>query len=305
MIYPKKLAEHTLQTFSLDKKTPDNEDIKKAYYHIDDYPINMHSHNFYEINIVVEGKGAHYVEDNVVKTRPGDVFAFPPGVKHGYWSEKDLKIFHLILPKYVLDKHSKDLEKFSGYHILFEIEPFIRKNYSENMFLKLTKSQLNNLKTLMDNMIDILTRGQTQEAKYMFELQSLLMIGELSHYINEKYQTVPVGDTPDDITMVKTIEFLRNSYYEKIKVDDLAKMANLSRSTYLRKFSSMMKKTPSEYLTEIRIKKSCEFLENAELSITYIAHACGFFDCSHFIRVFTKYNSTTPENYRKRVISRF
>ena len=95
-MYPKKLPNHTTETFRLEERLPDNTSIRKAYYHKDDYPINMHSHNFYEINIVVEGNGVHYIEDNLCLAKPGDVFAIPPKNRHGYWSENDLNIFHLL-----------------------------------------------------------------------------------------------------------------------------------------------------------------------------------------------------------------
>ena len=57
-MYPKKLPNHSTATFRLEEKH-NNEQLRRAYYHRNDYPINMHSHNFYEINIVVEGTGAH------------------------------------------------------------------------------------------------------------------------------------------------------------------------------------------------------------------------------------------------------
>ena len=305
-MYPKKLPNNTTETFRLEERLPDNTSIRKAYYHKDDYPINMHSHNFYEINIVVEGNGVHYIEDNLCLAKPGDVFAIPPKNRHGYWSENDLNIFHLLLPHYVLEKYSDELEKFSGYHTLFEIEPYIRKNYDESIFLHLTEEQLARLRPEMENILYDLQQEESEESNLIFEMRAILLICTLSRLIDTDYRMqLPDTTQPDALSIVKTIEYMRKEFSEKISIDDLARKANMSRSTYLRRFTAICKTTPTEYLAEIRIKKACELLKNANLSVTDVAQACGFFDCSHFIRVFSKYRGTTPRNYRQTILTRF
>ena len=223
-MYPKKLPNHTTETFRLEERLPDNTSIRKAYYHKDDYPINMHSHNFYEINIVVEGNGVHYIEDNLCLAKPGDVFAIPPKNRHGYWSENDLNIFHLLLPHYVLEKYSDELEKFSGYHTLFEIEPYIRKNYDESIFLHLTEEQLARLRPEMENILYDLQQEESEESNLIFEMRAILLICTLSRLIDTDYRMqLPDTTQPDALSIVKTIEYKRKEFSEKISIDDLAR----------------------------------------------------------------------------------
>lgn len=302
-MYPKTLPNHSTSTFRLEEKH-NNELLQKAYYHRDDYPINMHSHNFYEINIVVEGEGAHYIEDISMPIHPGDVFAIPPKSRHGYWSEKDLNLFHLILPHYVLEKYENELQNFCGYNMLFEIEPWLRKKSADRFFLHLTEAELADLRHDMDDLIAI-SQEESEEANILFELRAVLLICTLSRLLNNGSDSLSADPHGDSAFIVKTLKYMNDNYYEKITVEELSSIANMSRSTYLRRFSSICKTSPMEYLAELRIKKACVLLKNKELSITDIAQSCGFFDCSHFIRIFSKLRGTTPNSYRKNILTRF
>ena len=48
-----------------------------CYFHKNDFPIQMHSHEFYEINIIAEGTGLHYIENNSYPITSGDFFHHP------------------------------------------------------------------------------------------------------------------------------------------------------------------------------------------------------------------------------------
>lgn len=49
-----------------------------CYFHKNDFPIQMHSHEFYEINIIAEGTGRHYIENNSYPITSGDFFIGKP-----------------------------------------------------------------------------------------------------------------------------------------------------------------------------------------------------------------------------------
>lgn len=69
-----------------------------AYFHDSEFPLYMHSHDFYEMNIIIEGYGRHYIEDKNFPAVPGNVFVIPPKISHGYWAQNDtMSIFHLLL----------------------------------------------------------------------------------------------------------------------------------------------------------------------------------------------------------------
>ena len=56
-----------------------------GFSHVGIFPINMHSHDFYEINIITNGLGRHYISNKSIQAQKCDVFFLPPNVKHGYF----------------------------------------------------------------------------------------------------------------------------------------------------------------------------------------------------------------------------
>ena len=133
--------------------------------------------------------------------------------------------------------------------------------------------------------------------------KSLYFIGVLSSLIQRSHEDFKKADEPANglysSCIVRSMEYIQKNYYEKLTVEQLAKAANMSRSSYLRHFNNTCKCSPQEYLTKIRISKAAELLKDPSRSITSIAQDCGFFDCSHFIRLFKKVNGVTPSAYRK------
>src|SRR5579862_7561926 len=53
----------------------------------DNYEIPRHSHAFTELNLVVAGKGHHFILEHAFPVKAGDVFVIPPHVQHAYSRE--------------------------------------------------------------------------------------------------------------------------------------------------------------------------------------------------------------------------
>ena len=61
-------------------------------------------------------------------------------------------------------------------------------------------------------------------------------------------------------------------------------------------------RTPHRYLTELRIAKACELLQNPHRSIVDVSLAVGFSSQSHLTTVFRRLMKTTPAAYREEVL---
>lgn len=301
--YPNELKDHlSTRTFDL---SDGNYHLKqrRAYYHINDYPILMHTHNFYELNIVVAGEGRHYIENKNYPAKKGDVFAFPPNIKHGYWTnmESEMNIFHLLIDKQILTQYHKELNSFPGFHILFEIEPQIRQQSdSTHLFLKLNPEIFPEFQQKMDELITIERSNFVGEDTIM-ALRAVCLLCDLSKLISAERQLNSIDPKPSEaLFIIRTTEYMNANYDKKITVDRLAQVAFMSRSVFLRNFQKMMGISPMQHLKRIRVRYATEMLENSSEPITTIATNCGFFDCSHFIRIFKELTDTTPIEYRKK-----
>ena len=78
----------------------------------------------------------------------------------------------------------------------------------------------------------------------------------------------------------------------------LAVRAETTPSKLARAFLKILRVTPAEYVTTIRVDRARRQLESTDDSLTAIARSCGFYDLSHFFRVFRRAGGLTPSEYR-------
>ena len=97
----------------------------------------------------------------------------------------------------------------------------------------------------------------------------------------------------------KAVDYIDGHYREDIGLSELARLCGLSRSEFCRSFKSVMKRTPMEYLTGVRIRRSLPLLAGREHSITEIAELCGFSGASYFSEMFKRHMSCSPSYYAK------
>ncbi len=95
------------------------------------------------------------------------------------------------------------------------------------------------------------------------------------------------------------IQFIRERFREKISVKEVAAAVHLSVRQLDRRFREIIKMSPQEFITKLRMKTACELLSQGRESILDIALSLGFYDQSSFTLQFRKHFNVTPLNYRK------
>ena len=300
--YPPVLEKHQILFFPQNEvfQNARENQLVSAYYHVDDFPLNMHYHDFYELNIVTAGRGRHYIESQSFHVEEGCIFVIPPNIYHGYWSFKNLSIFHLLLSNDFLRTYRHELGTFDGYNLLFEIEPLLRTKCSEKAFLKLNPSQ----KDIVFDLLSTLAKYQNDSYKGIHTMQNALsieLIGRLCMYITKAHRNERSSSVSYEISkIISAMEYINDNYSQKLSISMLAKNCSMSRSTFIKYFKDIVHCTPAEYINNCRLQNAKKMLETSDLSIVEIALECGFFDSSHFIKHFSTAYSETPKQYRTR-----
>ena len=83
-----------------------------------------------------------------------------------------------------------------------------------------------------------------------------------------------------------------------ISLDDLAKVAGVSRFHFHRQFRKSLGVTPHEYVLRARIERAKGLLTGSDLTVGEVSGAVGFADQSHFSNIFRKLTSMTPRSFR-------
>lgn len=85
---------------------------------------------------------------------------------------------------------------------------------------------------------------------------------------------------------------------QRISVEALARLANLSVCYFVRAFKQSVGVTPHDYLIRRRVERTKELLADTNLSLSEIALAAGFADQSHCARRFRQHVGMSPRDYR-------
>jgi AraC family transcriptional regulator len=90
-----------------------------------------------------------------------------------------------------------------------------------------------------------------------------------------------------------------HTYFEKdLSLDEIAAVACLSKFHFLRLFKITFRKTPHQFLSELRIQRAKSLLKNTMTPISRISTLTGHKDASSFSRQFKKYIGIYPVEFR-------
>ena len=290
-----------LKYYTDDKVFKPNELIR-AYYHDETYQYTpMHTHNFYELNIVISGNGRHMVNDSTFYIASGDIFIMPPQISHGYiFDSKKYSIFHLLFNKQFFSKYETHLNYLTGYHILFNIDPALRKRSSSiNNFLHVNIHENYNLLRIFDELTSLESekKDNTEAKKEYLTLYVIARICEMLAEEKDEYN----GNRRYLFDLLKSIEYIHINYGSKIELQTLYTVSCMSRSSYIRYFKQVFNCTPLEYIQDYRLRQAKSMLKHTNLSLTDVANNCGFCDSAHFSRLFKKKYQLSPSKYRNNV----
>lgn len=261
---------------------------------------DMHMQDFIEINIVTRGRGIHYIEDNEIEAKCRDVFVIPPRVIHGFKNEENFDVFHVLISKQFMDKHTADLQLLPSFSYLFKAEPLMRTQSSHPLQLTLdTDSFIKSNSILMDIWK---INSSTDPADFLIQEGFTLGLISLlckSHNRNHAIQNSKDGNFLQDEAFMKSLAYIHDRYYDSISIDMLCEISNLSRSAFLRRFKKICKMPPAEYITKIRLTVAEQLVSTTSLSLAKIAEKTGFWDASHMTKLFIKKRGISPSDYRK------
>lgn len=256
-----------------------------------EYCIDTHIHDFYEIDIIQRGRGAAVINDTQRCLSKGDILVIPPHIKHSFNGSSD--VIQIFVTSYFLVENADFLSLLSGYRRFFSGETVLLQKPSE----RLGNDEIDSIKSNSEKLMEC-EKMSDRFREAMKKAIFFLMITELLSFIYDGTE-LDEADAFNEEAVVKSIEFIKNRYNEKITVNDLAAVSNMSVSAYMRNFVRLFDITPYEYVNMYRIKNSKKLLEETNLSISNIAQSCGFYDSSHFTRFFKKYERITPSQYKK------
>ena len=271
-MYPRQLEADEKQEYFSDAPYFEGGKFKfiHSYLH-KSYNFKMHSHQFYEMNIIMSGNGRHYIEGTSLPAEVGDVFVIPPDTKHGYYSEEDIDIYHVLIKSDFMTRYAEELEQIKCFNILFDIEPYIRRSSGKSYNLNISRE--------LPRLSEDLNAIKRAEESKNYVKQNALVLAFICR-LCEKI-TKAVSNTKDSIAIIAIMEFIKENINKKLTLDEIAAYGNMSKATLNRYFNEILGVSPMCYVLECRIARAKELLATEQYSKTEIAQTCGFYDVAH------------------------
>lgn len=100
------------------------------------------------------------------------------------------------------------------------------------------------------------------------------------------------------IEVDRLVEYFHQNFFLKLNLSQMAQFIGMSESNLSRVFKQETGFSPADYLIGVRLEKSKNLLRQPHLSITEVAHQCGFSSSSHFSTCFSNAFKMPPSKYR-------
>ncbi|MTI38934.1 helix-turn-helix domain-containing protein [Fulvivirga lutimaris] len=94
-------------------------------------------------------------------------------------------------------------------------------------------------------------------------------------------------------------EVVQSHLFSDTSINDLAKLTNMSLSSFKREFQKQYATSPGDYFLAHKIKKAKSLLQSTSLTIAEVAYEVGHNDPSYFTRVFKLKAGCTPTQFRQ------
>ncbi|MDD7814537.1 AraC family transcriptional regulator [Mycobacterium sp. CSUR Q5927] len=105
-----------------------------------------------------------------------------------------------------------------------------------------------------------------------------------------------------DWRLRRTIEYLEAHLADDLDLGEIAASVCLSVPRLAALFRDATGDPPRRWLMNRRFARACELLATSSLSVTEIAHQCGFASSQHLATVMRRRHAITPSDFRRQVL---
>lgn len=254
-----------------------------------DFP--LHSHEELELNFIRNAKGAK----RVIGDHIGEI------------DEMELVLIGSNLP-HVWETHkckSKEIKEITiQFHKDLFDDKFLRRNqmnHIRKMMERSAKGILFSTETIQHIESRLTVLSQKHGFDSVLELLSILHDLSLSRNMRTLSDTIfsSAELTYNSRRVEKVLEHMNHNFHKTIKLDDVAKLVNMTPASFSRFFKQRTGISFIDSLLELRLGHSSRQLIDTTHSIAEIAYNCGFNNISNFNRLFKKKKGCTPKEFRE------
>lgn len=256
-----------------------------------------HKHNYYEMNIVLNGSAVFYFENEVRTLRQGEICIVAPFSDHDICIEDDTsRVCSISIRQSTFN--STFFSLLSNQDLLAH---FFRKTLQDN-------NRANYLLFFVKDMtrVNLYFRQLFIESNIMDKYSNNccinfvhLICAEILRNYSASIQFYNYG-IGSDISLL--LQYIQHNY-KTVTLSALCEIFHYSEPHLCAHIKNHTGYTFSELLRQVRLHHAVNYLLNTNMKIAEIAEAVGYNSADHFSRVFRGKYDMSPQQYRKQNLS--
>ncbi|OOQ59768.1 AraC family transcriptional regulator [Mucilaginibacter pedocola] len=259
-----------------------------------------HYHPELELHYVVKGQGVRFVGDSIGNFEETELVLLGENLPHTWRCREDL---------YTEDKEDNTEAIVIQFLPEFLGKPFLSIPEALPIRLLFDKAKRGLLitgktKTIVHElMLKVIEEtGMSRILSLLSILNVLSQSNDVSYIANST--NFYKSNEAESVRLNRIYAHTMANFKEALPLEEIAKVANLSVTSFCRYFKMMTNKSYHEFLMEIRISHACRLLIEDNLSINAICYECGFGNVSNFYRYFVRIKNTTPAEFKKQYLEK-
>ena len=256
---------------------------RKTVYDFAGFPEKLHAHNFYEVDIYVDGNICYIADKQEFSPVRDNIIVIPPGCQH-----TARMLDNGAYERYVF-YFDPELLDFLGAGYFSEVF-----RYREASCLSVVHNKRAEFYYLRERLMDVLHSEDTEDAAahaLCYAVQLLLLVSN-----DTKVNHKSIAEIPQKVLDVK--HYVDHNFQTINTTAEIATHFFYSREYVSRVFKQHYNINLSEYLVNQKINHARRLLEQGN-SVSFACNAAGFKSTSAFINAFRLRTNITPAEYKR------
>lgn len=244
------------------------------------YASMIHAHDFYELELVVEGSGEEIINGERFPKERGSVTISTPADYHSFEINEKMSVVDIMFTEQSMP---------GGF-----TNQLFSKSYKRSIKLSEEKiCHLVDLCKLLKSVGEYENPLRDRLEKKLLESSILILLSQF-----EEDGQLKSPEKPDDIEVA--MQYIDLHFVESPSINAVAEAIGKSPNYFSKFFKRSTGLHYSDYLNVRKVECAEMLLRFSNMSITDVCFNCGFNSLSNFLRVFKELKGMRPGDYRKK-----
>ena len=252
----------------------------------------MHSHDYLEVALCLEGTGTFRFGQRSCEIEPGDVFLIDNQEAHVAHADPGIKLrllLALFLPELIAAPGCRPFD--SAYLTPFDGGAASPRIPHDSALATELRPILFELKAAAE--------GRHPSDRYLVDANLRRFLSVVIKHRGQDAAPAELTDGDAQQQLQPALSFVANHFRETITLEQVAGTMHVSASRARHLFKEGTSVGFKEYVTKLRLAEAKRLLLNSRVNICEIASAVGYTNIHQFYKVFHRYTQMSPADYRR------